>query len=76
MSSVDPLLRRPTFAIAFGVLRHCFDEAWQAIAGNYVNEKADAARYKLAALMLDLARDDELSPDQITQTAIRMMRDR
>ena len=57
------------------MLRHCFDESWQEIGGNFSTDSAQAARSKLATMLLELAKDGQLSPAQLVQTAIRRMRE-
>jgi hypothetical protein len=72
MSSIDPLLD----ARAFGPEAHsCFDDAWQAIAGNFAADEIDTARSKLARIIVDLTSNPEVGPHQRTQVAIRMMRE-
>jgi DNA-binding NarL/FixJ family response regulator len=57
-------------------LQNCFDEAWQAIARNVVYENIDAARSKLAAFLIDLARVGEPGSAQYGQTATSLLTSR
>lgn len=57
-------------------LQNCFDDAWQAIARNLVYENVDAARSRLAALLIDLARVGEPGSTQFSQTAASLLASR
>jgi hypothetical protein len=61
MSSIDPLLEERTFGLdALSMLRQCFDEAWQAIGRNFSADEVDAARSKLASIIVDLTSNREV----------------
>lgn len=78
MTSARRLIRGATFEPAdLKCLRDAFDEVWASIAPNYRKDAAtvDAAQQKLATIILDLAKDGQLGPLQITRTAGRLMRE-
>ena len=77
MTSARRLIRSATFDPAdLKCLRDVFDEVWESIAPNYRNDAAtvDVAQQKLATIILDLAKDGQLGPLQITRRAGRLMR--
>jgi hypothetical protein len=57
------------------MLKHFFNEAWQAIAGNFTADKADAARSKLAKIIVGLTSNQQVGSHQLAQAPIRMMRE-
>jgi hypothetical protein len=78
MTSARRLIRGATFDPAdLKCLRDVFDEVWTSIAPNYRKDAATAgaAQQKLATIILDLAKDGQLGPLQITRTAGRLMRE-
>jgi hypothetical protein len=60
---------------AFGEI---FDEVWQSILPDVGDDAREikTARDRLAALILELAKDGQLDALQITRTAGRLMRER
>lgn len=77
MSTSDAFTRDSSFAPeALTLLRQCFDECWQEIGGNFSSDTVEAARSKLATILLELAKDGQLSPAELVQTAIGRMRAR
>jgi len=57
-------------------LQESFDDAWQMVAGNFAIDEADAARSRLASLMLSVAANTELSPQELVDASIRLMREK
>ena len=56
------------------ILYKAFDRAWESIVGNYDNPLAiEAARMKLANIILNLPNDDSKDPEQIKNAALRLM---
>jgi hypothetical protein len=57
------------------VLFQAFDEAWSDIAGNFGNDPSsvEAARTKLAKVILGLAHDDATDATRIKESAVRIM---
>jgi hypothetical protein len=56
------------------VLFKAFDEAWSSIAANFLNPLAiEAARLKLANIILSLPHNGSNDPEQIKSTALRIM---
>jgi hypothetical protein len=57
------------------VLFQAFDEAWTSIAGSFGNDPSsvEAARTKLANVILSLAQDDATDATQIKNSALRIM---
>ena len=57
------------------VLFQAFDDAWEELAGNLGDNKLakQAARLKLANVILDLGRDGSHDPDQIKNAALKTM---
>jgi len=51
-----------------------FDEAWEAMSTKHPNLAVEPARLRLASMVLHLARDHQLGPDQIKATALRLLR--
>jgi hypothetical protein len=67
---------RPAFSPkALGVLQLCFDDAWQEVAGNFAAHDTDAARWKLASIMLWLASNTLLSPAELIEASILLIRE-
>lgn len=60
------------------MLAELLDEVWAAVAAAYGNDSRsiEDARTQLATIIIDLARDGQLSPLQIAQTAARLMREK
>ena len=58
---------------ALHALGQSFEEAWQEIAGNFSGDEVEAARTRLAKIMLDLVSDEPLFPAQLKHTAISLM---
>ena len=59
------------------MLGEMFDEVWACIAPDIGNRREDveAARNRLAAILLKLAKDGQFGPLQITRTSARLMRE-
>ena len=57
-------------------LQNCFDEAWQAIARNFVYENGDAARSKLATFLIDLLQVGQPGSVQLAQTSASLLASR
>jgi hypothetical protein len=59
---------------ALKMLGEAFDEAWASIASSYGEDASaiEAARLRLAGIMIELARDRQLGPDQLKRTALRL----
>jgi hypothetical protein len=56
------------------ILGDAFDEAWESIAGNYNSPlAAEAARLKLANIVLSLAAEGERDWERLKDRAIRSM---
>lgn len=60
------------------MLGEVLDEVWASLAPEIGKSRADVefARNHLALIIVDLAKDGQLSPLQIARTAARLMRDR
>ena len=73
--------RSPASPVAFDpgtveMLETVFDEVWSSI-GHLVGgnvRQIIAARIQLATIVVDLAKDGQLGPLQVTRTAARLMR--
>jgi hypothetical protein len=52
-----------------------FDEAWAGIAGNFGNDPAaiEAARLKLASIILSFPQDEIKDAEQIKQSSLQIM---
>ena len=59
---------------ALHTLRLCFDDVWREIAGNFSADKVEAARSKLATLILRLAGDERHSRQELGRAAMLHMR--
>ena len=57
-------------------LQNCFDEAWQAIARNFVYENVDVARSKLATFLIDLVQVGQPGSVQFAQTSASLLASR
>jgi hypothetical protein len=57
-------------------LRKAFDEAWEGIASGVSTRPAaiEAARLKLAEIVLGLAKNGNLDPQQLADAAVQLMR--
>ena len=56
------------------VLFKAFDDAWDSIAANFDSPLAiEAARLRLANIILSLPHDGSIDPEQIKDAAIRLM---
>ena len=54
------------------MLGEVFDDAWASVSQNYKSSLAvEAARLKLANIVLSLAADGERNPDQLKDGAVR-----
>ena len=61
---------------ALKVIGQAFDEAWSSIAGNFMDgATAQAARLKLANIILSIADDDSRDAKALKQRALDAMRD-
>ena len=58
------------------MLKELFDEVWTSVAADFGNHAnlIENARVRLAKIICDLAKDDQLGPLQITRTASRLVR--
>ena len=63
---------------ALGILGELFDEVWASVAADFGDDpdEIETARIQLATIILDLARDGELGPLQITATAAGLIREK
>jgi hypothetical protein len=63
---------------AFSELAGLFDEVWASLApaNDSDSRSIEDARMRLATIMIDVAKDRQLSPLEITQTAARLMREK
>ena len=59
---------------ALKILGQVFDAVWAEIAAEFEEQEVAGARVRLAIIVLDLARDGQLGPHQIAQTAQRLIR--
>jgi hypothetical protein len=76
MSDKVQPMRVPAFGPeALNQLQHCFDDAWQEVAGNFAADAADAARSKLASLILSLASITKLAPKELVEASPCFMRE-
>ena len=57
------------------LLTAVLDEVWASIAADYAHAEMEDARFRLATIILDLAKDGQLSALQIARTAVRLMRE-
>ena len=76
-----PRARNAICAIVFApdnlrMLREVFDAAWACVAADFGDhpDRIEATRIRLATIILELAEDGQLGPDQITRTALRLIR--
>jgi hypothetical protein len=60
------------------MLGQLFDEVWASVAADFGDDpdEIETARIQLATIILDLARDGELGPLQITATAAGLIREK
>jgi hypothetical protein len=60
---------------ALHTLATLFEEVWASVAPAYGSDPLaiEEARMRLATIVIDLAKDRQLSPLQITRTAARLM---
>jgi hypothetical protein len=58
------------------MLGEVFDRVWASVAHQFGDDPAEieTGRIQLATIVLELARDGQLGPMQITQTASRLIR--
>jgi hypothetical protein len=63
---------------ALKMLGQLFDEVWASVAADFGDDpdEIETARIQLATIILDLARDGELGPLQITATAAGLIREK
>jgi hypothetical protein len=74
--SNDTMPVQPAFSPqALGVLQLCFDDAWQEVTGNFAAHETDAARWKLASIMLWLASNTQLIPTELIEASILLIRE-
>jgi DNA-binding NarL/FixJ family response regulator len=57
-------------------MQNCLEEAWQAIARNFSYDNVDAARSKLEAFLIDLARVGRPCPTGLEQPASPLLASR
>ena len=59
------------------MLGEVLGEVWSSVASEFANDTqaVEAARTRLACIILDLAKDRQLSALQIARTAARLMRE-
>jgi hypothetical protein len=72
----DFIASAPFVSAKLRMLGELFDEVWASVAaafGKHPNQ-IEHARIRLARIVLDLAKDNQLGPLQITRTAGRLMR--
>jgi hypothetical protein len=61
---------------ALKVIGQAFDDAWASIAGNFTGgASAQAARLKLANIILSIADDDSRDPEALKSRALYALRD-
>ena len=65
-ATFDPADRKTLAAIV--------EEVWALIGAEYSLIEFESARARLATIALDLAKDGQLGPIEITRTAARLMR--
>src|ERR1700693_680350 len=71
------LIRNVSFApIKLKMLTELLEEVWASLEADFSNhpDHVESARIQLAAIVVDLAKDYQLGPLQITRTAGRLMR--
>jgi hypothetical protein len=63
---------------ALKMLGQLFDEVWESVAADFGDDpdEIETARIRLATIILDLVRDGELAPLQITATAAGLIREK
>jgi hypothetical protein len=77
MSHHVPLMQVSAFGPqALRNLQECFDSDWQEVAGNFAADESDAAHSRLASLMLSVAANTELGPQELVDASIRLMREK
>ena len=72
----DFIASGPLVSSKLRMLAELFDEVWASVAavfGKHPNQ-IENARIRLAKIVLDLAKDNQIGPLQITRTAGRLMR--
>ena len=76
-----PKIRHAIGNASFGpnttrMLGEIFDEVWASVMVDFGGDPAqiEADRMRLAIIILELAQDGQLGPDQITRTAQRLIR--
>jgi hypothetical protein len=77
-----PKARRAILAASFDpetltMLSEVLEEVWAAVTLEFDNDAqtTELERSRLACIILDLAKDRQLGPQQIAQTAARLMRE-
>lgn len=63
---------------ALKMLGQLYDEVWASVAADFGDDpdEIETAQIRLATIILDLARDGELGPLQITATAAGLIREK
>lgn len=50
-----------------------FDQTWEDFAARHPASAQESKRFRLASLLLRLARDSQFGPEQIKSTALRLL---
>ena len=76
MRTTHNLVRGGSFSPAtLKMLGAVFDTVWASVATDFGDpDEIETVRMRLAAIILDLARDGQLGPHQIARTAARLIR--
>jgi hypothetical protein len=77
MRTTHNLVRGGSFSPAtLKMLGAVFDTVWASVATDFGGnpDEIETARMRLAAIILDLARDGQLGPHQIARSAARLIR--
>jgi hypothetical protein len=73
--SSSPLTSPVLMSDAPTTLGRAFDGVWQEVAGNFSDASAasEIARTRLASIILTLSKVGQLGPDQLKESAIRLL---
>ena len=75
MPKVRQILAGASFdPVALGELQRLYDKVWARLEPDY-RDDAEAARTRLARITVKLGGDKQLGPQEIVQTALRLMRE-
>lgn len=80
MSEIQRIVHATPFGQTMGPqllteVQHAFDITWPMVARHFTSEKTDEGRTKLAKILLHLFNDDQLDRSQVSEMAIKLIRE-